>query len=304
MYLIKKLSVVCLFTLIISTAWASTEPAVKVQVVFEKITAELKRFDSQGQLQRDNTLIVLEQFLKPEIEEKYFAYKVLALQLKKLSAEQKTQMIELLLKMLMNNYAGLLEKYDNERIVIGETEFGNIDETIEELSTLLSKPDSFISESNLEAVKTRFAKESSKKIQSILDSMKIEEYSDTLDSGIFDIKFNEPQNFASYRQAEMDSQRVGVYGQIEGLPYMSKRFMMARFLGLTEDEMLENEKLWAEEHNENESITPSGDDMRSVGISPGGIEGDLETGAELDNELDIDAEGGDVDDGGDAPQET
>jgi len=44
--------------------------------------------------------------------------------------------------------------------------------------------------------------------------------------------------------------------------------------------------------------------MRSVGISPGGIEGDLETGAELDNELDIDAEGGDVDDGGDAPQET
>lgn len=125
MYLIKKLSVICLFTFIFPTALASTEPAAKVQVVFEKITTELKRFDSQGQLQRDNTLIVLEQFLKPEIEEKYFAYKVLALQLKKLSAEQKTQMIELLLKMLMNNYAGLLEKYDNERIVIGETEFGN-----------------------------------------------------------------------------------------------------------------------------------------------------------------------------------
>ena len=70
MYLIKKLLVVCLFTFIMPTAWASTEPAVKVQVVFEKITAELKRFDSQGQLQRDNTLIVLEQFLKPEIEEK------------------------------------------------------------------------------------------------------------------------------------------------------------------------------------------------------------------------------------------
>lgn len=111
--------------------WASMEPAAKVQVVFEKITAELKRFDSQGQLKRDNTLLVLDQFLKPEIDEKYFAYKVLSLQLKKLSAEQKTQMIELLLKMLMNNYAGLLEKYDNERLIIGATEFGNKFKTAE-----------------------------------------------------------------------------------------------------------------------------------------------------------------------------
>ena len=132
-----------------------------------------------------------------------------------------------------------------------------------------------------------------------------------IDSGIFDIKFNEPQNFASYRQAEMDSQRVSVFGQVEGLPYMSKRFMMSRFLGLTEDEMLENETLWAEEHNENEGVSPSGEDMRGVGISPGGIEGDLETGAELGGELDAGNEGGDlgdlggdIDGGADAPQET
>jgi len=107
-----------------------------------------------------------------------------------------------------------------------------------------------------------------------------------IDSGIFNIKFNPPQNFASYRQAELDSQRVSVFGQIETLPYMSKRFMMQRFLGLSEEELLENEKLWAEERNENDVVSASGSDMRSVGISPGGIEGDLEIGDNIESELD------------------
>ena len=106
-----------------------------------------------------------------------------------------------------------------------------------------------------------------------------------IDSGIFNIKFNPPQNFASYRQAELDSQRVSVFGQIETLPYMSKRFMMQRFLGLSEEELLENEKLWAEERNENDTVTASGSDMRSVGISPGGIEGDLEIGDNIESDL-------------------
>ena len=106
-----------------------------------------------------------------------------------------------------------------------------------------------------------------------------------IDSSIFTIKFNPPQNFASYRQAELDAQRVNVYGQLEPLPYMSKRFMMQRFLGLSEEELLENEKLWAEERNESDSPAVSGSDMRSVGISPGAIEGDLDTGAELEGDL-------------------
>jgi hypothetical protein len=103
-----------------------------------------------------------------------------------------------------------------------------------------------------------------------------------IDSSIFTIKFNSPQNFASYRQAELDSQRVNVFGQLEQLPYMSKRFLMQRFLGLQEEELLENEKLWAEERAESEPLTPQGADMRSVGVTPGGIEGDLDTGAELE----------------------
>jgi len=106
-----------------------------------------------------------------------------------------------------------------------------------------------------------------------------------IDSSIFSIKFNPPQNFASYRQAELDVQRVNVFGQMEPLPYMSKRFMMQRFLGLSEEELLENETLWAEERNESDSPAVSGSDMRSVGISPGAIEGDLDTGADLEADM-------------------
>jgi len=116
-----------------------------------------------------------------------------------------------------------------------------------------------------------------------------------IDSSIFTIKFNSPQNFASYRQAEMDSQRVNVFGQLEPLPYMSKRFLMQRFLGLSEEELLDNEKLWAEERDENEPMTPSGGDMRGVGVTPGGIEGDLNMGDELEAGLEEpDLEGGDI----------
>ena len=106
-----------------------------------------------------------------------------------------------------------------------------------------------------------------------------------IDSSIFTIRFNSPQNFASYRQAELDSQRVNVFGQLEQLPYMSKRFLMQRFLGLQEEELLENEKLWAEERAESEPLTPSGADMRSVGVTPGNIEGDLETAGDLEADL-------------------
>ena len=102
-----------------------------------------------------------------------------------------------------------------------------------------------------------------------------------IDSSIFTIKFNPPQNFASYRQAELDTARVSVYSTVESLPYMSKRFMMQRFLGLTADELVENEKLWKEENNESAADNMSGKDLRSVGVSPSQFQSDIDTGTEL-----------------------
>lgn len=102
-----------------------------------------------------------------------------------------------------------------------------------------------------------------------------------IDSGLFTLQFNPPQNFASYRQAEMDTSRVATFTSMESLPYISKRFALQRFLGLTEEEIKENEKLWREEKNKSDDVEPVGSDLRSVGISAGDMETDTETGENL-----------------------
>ena len=104
-----------------------------------------------------------------------------------------------------------------------------------------------------------------------------------IDSSLFDITLNPPQNFASYREAEMDSTRVNVFNQLEAVPYLSKRFMLKRYLGLTEDEIRENEKLWEEEKGTAGMPEAEGSDLRSVGISPAGLDSDLETAGDLEN---------------------
>jgi hypothetical protein len=93
-----------------------------------------------------------------------------------------------------------------------------------------------------------------------------------IDGSLFELQFNEPQNFASYRQAEVDSARITSFTQLEAYPYLSKRFLMSRFLGLTEEEMSENEKLWEQEQGNADAAKPDAVGLRSVGISPGGLD--------------------------------
>jgi hypothetical protein len=102
-----------------------------------------------------------------------------------------------------------------------------------------------------------------------------------IDSGLFNINLCAPQNFASYRQSELDTNRIGSFTQLEQLPYMSKRFMLKRYLGLTEEEILENEEMWREERDQPELETTQGQDLRSIGITPAGMEADIATGEEL-----------------------
>jgi hypothetical protein len=101
-----------------------------------------------------------------------------------------------------------------------------------------------------------------------------------IDSSLFSIGFNAPQNFASYRQSELDNTRIQAFMQMEPLPYMSKRFLLERFLGLTEEEIKENETMWREERD-TPTIEPAGSDLRSIGISPGQLETDIATGEEI-----------------------
>jgi hypothetical protein len=97
-----------------------------------------------------------------------------------------------------------------------------------------------------------------------------------VDPGIFDVKFNPPQNFASYRQAEMDTARVGTFASLVEIPFMSKRFAMKRFLGMTQEEITENEVAWKEENLEDANKTESAAaELRSAGITAGGAAADM-----------------------------
>jgi hypothetical protein len=102
-----------------------------------------------------------------------------------------------------------------------------------------------------------------------------------IDSGLFSIGFNAPQNFASYRQSELDNTRIQAFQGLEQLPYMSKRFLLERFLGLTEEEIKKNEEMWREERDEPDAQPTTGQDLRSVGITPGGLETDVSAGEEI-----------------------
>ena len=97
-----------------------------------------------------------------------------------------------------------------------------------------------------------------------------------VDNSLFDLRFNEPQNFSKNRQAELDNTRISAFANLEPVPYLSKRFLLQRFLGLSEEEMRENEELWKEE-NSTDAVLGSDAGLRSVGVTPAGIDADLET---------------------------
>jgi hypothetical protein len=112
-----------------------------------------------------------------------------------------------------------------------------------------------------------------------------------IDSGLFNITFNPPQNFASYREAELDTTRVGTYMQLEQVSYLSKRFLLKRYLGLSEEEIRENEELWEEERSEPAGPQSTGQDLRSVGVTPADLESDITTGEEFAGGMDLGAPG-------------
>jgi len=133
-----------------------------------------------------------------------------------------------------------------------------------------------------------------------------------IDNSIFELKLNEPQNFASSAQADIDSIRQGSFSAMVEYPFISKRFAMRRYLGMTPEEEVENTKLWEEENAEPEGTSDGEADMRSAGITPGGLEGDLDTFDELEDGLEGMDDGDDLgaepdeagDAGGGAPPQT
>jgi hypothetical protein len=131
-----------------------------------------------------------------------------------------------------------------------------------------------------------------------------------IDENMFELRFCTPQNFAKYRQIELDSQQMQVFSQIKDDPTFSKRFIQRRFLNLNEDEILENEKMWREENPDkikkktgSDSVADEQPGLSSVGVRSGAMFPDTGLDAEPDSFAPDEggAEGGEAPPDGGAP---
>ena len=106
-----------------------------------------------------------------------------------------------------------------------------------------------------------------------------------IDSSSFEIDMLEPQNFSGYREIEINNARAAVFTQLAEIPYLAHRFKLQKFLGLTDDEVLDNERQWREE---NTGVDAAGDtegaDFSAAGLKGPG-ESDLDLSAGLGAEL-------------------
>lgn len=82
-----------------------------------------------------------------------------------------------------------------------------------------------------------------------------------IDTSIFGLSFNEPQNFSKYRQIELDSAMTSNFGAVVEVPFVSNRMALTKYLGWTHEEVLQNEKYWREENGKDNA----GNDNVSVG---------------------------------------
>ena len=144
------------------------------------------------------------------------------------------------------------------------------------------------------------------RLQSLITSVFDEEFKMYLnskglniDNSLFELVFNPPMNFASSRQAAIDTERINTFNTVQAVPFMSKRFALKRFLGLSAEEIAENERLWAEENGKGEpTMTDAAGELRSAGLSASGIEADLDAAGDLTSEEDL---GGDAETEGSTP---
>ncbi len=75
-----------------------------------------------------------------------------------------------------------------------------------------------------------------------------------IDPELFSLKLPEPQNFALYRQAALDADLINSFNAIQEVKFLSKRFMLKRYLGLTEDDIQMNEAMLKQERKITDDI--------------------------------------------------
>jgi len=102
-------------------------------------------------------------------------------------------------------------------------------------------------------------------------------------SSLFELNFIEPQSFSQYRELELDTARASLFANVEATPYLSRRFILAKYLGLTEDEVINNERMWKEENGEDSFTSDSQTELGGLGIRNTDVDTFDPTDVDLEN---------------------
>lgn len=102
----------------------------------------------------------------------------------------------------------------------------------------------------------------------------------TIDNSLFQLKFTPAQSFSEYRQLELDAARINTFTALTDISFVSKRFILKTYLGWTEEQLAENERMWKEERSrltktfapeQGEGGSPTSG-LSDVGITSSGID--------------------------------
>jgi ABC-type transporter MlaC component len=115
--------VVITMALLISTSvFASADTAKdKVKTVFGQVEKSLVMLKQTQGLTKASIREVLTEYLLPEVETRYFTYKVLNKNLTKVPEALRDAFVTELSLQLINTYSSLLNKYNNEALHIGQS---------------------------------------------------------------------------------------------------------------------------------------------------------------------------------------
>lgn len=113
-----------------------------------------------------------------------------------------------------------------------------------------------------------------------------------IDASLYELIFNEPENFGVYAKMERDAAAINLYGSLADQSHFSKRWLMKNYLNLTEEDINENERMWREENRDLTSNTGAEDDF--AGNAPAGLDA---VGVRPQDELDMGDMGGEEDAG-------
>jgi hypothetical protein len=110
-----------------------------------------------------------------------------------------------------------------------------------------------------------------------------------IDASLYELNFNPPENFGVYAKLERDAAAISVYQPLAEMKHFSKRWLMLNKLGMSEEEINENERMWREENRDATKGTAADDSF--AGATPAGLDSigirpndDLDMGDDLEDE--------------------